>query len=134
MVKLIIGNKGSGKTKKLIDMVNTAARTSKGCVVCIEKGNHLTYDIVHKARLIDSDSYAISGFEAFYGFICGILAGNYDISEMYIDATFKIGGRDYEKFAEMVRKLDTVAKHIDIVFTVSCDISELPEDMRNYSI
>ncbi len=135
MIKLIIGNKGSGKTKKLIDLVNTASKTTKGNVVCIEKGTQLTYDIVHSVRLIDIDTYQVSGFEAFYGFICGVLAGNYDISEMFIDATFKIGGRDYVAFAEMIRKLDSVVdKETVVTFTVSCDISDLPEDMKSYSI
>lgn len=135
MIKLIIGNKGSGKTKKLIDLVNTASKTTKGNVVCIEKGTQLTYDIVHSVRLIDIDTYQVSGFEAFYGFICGVLAGNYDISEMFIDATFKIGGRDYAAFAEMIRKLDAVVdKETVVTFTVSCDISDLPEDMKSYSI
>ncbi|MFQ9873290.1 MAG: hypothetical protein ACLRVT_09975 [Oscillospiraceae bacterium] len=135
MIKLIIGNKGSGKTKKLIDLVNTASKTTKGNVVCIEKGTQLTYDIVHSVRLIDIDTYQVSGFEAFYGFICGVLAGNYDISEMFIDATFKIGGRDYAAFAEMIRKLDSVVdKETVVTFTVSCDISDLPEDMKSYSI
>ena len=135
MIKLIICNKGSGKTKKLIYLVNTASKTTKGNVVCIEKGTQLTYDIVHSVRLIDIDTYQVSGFEAFYGFICGVLAGNYDISEMFIDATFKIGGRDYAAFAEMIRKLDSVVdKETVVTFTVSCDISDLPEDMKSYSI
>lgn len=135
MIKLIIGNKGSGKTKTLINLVNTAAKTSSGNVVCIEKGTHLTYDIDRAARLINIDDYAVSGFEAFYGFINGVLAGNYDITDLFIDATFKIGGRDYDAFADMILKLDQVASgNVTITFTVSCDISELPEAVKKYSV
>lgn len=136
MIKLIIGNKGSGKTKKLIDLVNSAVKDTSGNVVCVEKGLKLTYDLDHQARLIDSDAYAISGFDAFYGFLTGILAGNYDITEVFIDATFKIGGKDCAAFGEMVKKLDELTgEHgVNITFTVSCDISELPEDIRGFSI
>ena len=71
MIKLIVGNKGSGKTKRLIDMVNDAVKTSKGNVVCVEKGNTLKFDVSHQARLIDIEDYAVSGFEMFYGFFSG---------------------------------------------------------------
>ncbi len=136
MIKLIVGNKGSGKTKMLINMVNDAVKTSKGNVVCIEKGNTLTFDVSHKARLVDIDSYAISGFDAFYGFLSGLLAGNYDITEVFVDATFKVGGRDYEAFAKMVDKLTGILgeRGTTITFTVSCDKSELPERIHQYII
>ena len=136
MIKLIVGNKGSGKTKMLINMVNDAVKTSKGNVVCIEKGNTLTFDVSHKARLVDIDSYAISGFDAFYGFLSGLLAGNYDITEVFVDATFKVGGRDYEAFAKMVDKLTGILgeRGTTITFTVSCDKSELPERSHQYII
>lgn len=136
MIKLIVGNKGSGKTKTLINMVDDAVKNTAGNVVCVEKGTKLTYDISHKARLIDTDSYSVSGFEAFYGFLSGILAGNYDITEVFIDATFKIGGRDYAAFGEMIKKLDKITKDggANFTFTVSCDLSELPEDIKAYAI
>ncbi|MCI8648992.1 MAG: hypothetical protein HFG20_02640 [Anaerotruncus sp.] len=136
MIKLIVGNKGAGKTKTLISMVNDAVKTSKGNVVCVEKGNTLTYDVNHQARLIDIDHYAVSGFDAFYGFFCGLFAGNYDITEVFVDATFKVGGRDFNAFAGMIEKL---VKLLDengatMTFTVSCDKSELPESVCKYII
>ena len=94
MITLITGKKGSGKTKKLIEQANNAISNSKGNVVFIEKGNQLTYDIGHEVRLIDIDSYKIGGFNAFYGFIAGICAGNYDVTDVLIDSTLKIGGND----------------------------------------
>lgn len=126
MIKLIIGKKGSGKTKKLVDMVNFAAQTSLGNVVCIEKGDTLTYSVTHKARLIDAESYGISGYGEYYGMVAGIKAGNNDVTDIFGDATLRIGSRDYDEltaFLERVSKIDDV----EFVFTVSADKEELPK-------
>ncbi|HBJ10836.1 MAG TPA: hypothetical protein DDY61_03890 [Ruminococcaceae bacterium] len=126
MIKLIIGKKGSGKTKKLVDMVNSAAQTSLGNVVCIEKGDTLTYSVTHKARLIDAESYGISGYGEYYGMVAGIKAGNNDVTDIFGDATLRIGSRDYDEltaFLERVSKIDDV----EFVFTVSADKEELPK-------
>ena len=108
MIKLIIGNKGHGKTKKLIDLVNSCVENSDGNVVCVEKEPKLTYDVSSKARLLETDTYRINGHKAFYGFLAGICAGNYDVTDILVDATFKIVGREYEKlpqFFEMLSEL-----------------------------
>ena len=133
MMKLIVGNKGSGKTKTLISMVNDAVAVSKGNVVCIEKGSVMTFDINYKARLVDIDNYDIVGYEAFYGFLTGILAGNYDITHLFVDATLRIGGRDYAALADMLTKLDKVVAErgdTEVIFTVSCDKADLPESIQ----
>lgn len=129
MVYLILGNKGSGKTKRLIDLVNVAVEKSNGNVVCIEKEKLLTYNVNYRARLVDTDQYNVSGYDAFYGFISGIIAGNHDITDILVDATLKIGGRDYEALANFLEKVSELSKTAeqDITFTVSCDESELPE-------
>ncbi len=131
MLKLIIGKKGSGKTKKLIDAVTSAADASKGNVVCIEKGDTLTYNITHRVRLIDVDHYGISGFDAFYGFVSGICAGNYDVTHICVDAVLKIGGRDFEALAVFFEKIVALSKDSDteFIFTVSADESELPDSI-----
>ena len=90
MVKLIVGSRGTGKTKKLIEQVQQAAKVSKGHVVCIEKGDSLRFDLSYHIRLIDIEEYGVKGPEAYFGFIAGLLAGNYDITEIFGDATFKI--------------------------------------------
>ena len=90
MVTLLIGIKGSGKTKKLISLANEAVTKSTGNVVVIEKGAKLTYDVTHKARLIDTDQYHVSGYDVLFGFISGICAGNYDVTDIFVDSTFKI--------------------------------------------
>ena len=134
MIQLIVGNKGSGKTKTLISMTNEAVSSSSGNVVCLEKGLKLTYDISHSARLVDTDEYGVEGFDSLYGFIAGLMAGNYDITHIFVDATLKIGGRDYEAFAVMVDRLVKLvsAHQVELTFTVSCDPSELPERLTQY--
>ena len=129
MVKLIIGNKGSGKTKRLIDLVNGAVESSNGNVVCIEKERLLTYDVNYRARLIETDYYKVSGYDAFYGFLCGVIAGDHDITDILVDATLKIGGRDYEALANFLEKVAQLSKTAeqDFTFTISCDESDLPE-------
>ncbi len=129
MVRLITGHKGSGKTKRLIEAVHDAVERSDGNVVCVEKGDTLTYDITHKARLVDADSYGISGFDAFYGFLAGLAAGNFDLTHVFVDATLRIGGRDYAALAEFLGRIAVLSDitHTEFVFTVSADDSELPE-------
>ncbi len=124
MVTLILGKKGSGKTKKLMDLCNAAVAQSKGNVVFIEKDNTLTYDVSHQVRLVSAADYAISGFDAFYGFIAGMCAGNYDITDIFVDSTLKIGGADMaalDAFVEKISKLD-----VKMVLSVSADKSEIP--------
>ena len=135
MIQLIVGNKGSGKTKTLIRMVNEAVNVSKGNVVCVEKGSVMAFNISHRARLIDIDDYNVEGYEPFFGFVAGLLAGNYDITDLFIDATLRIGGRDYGQFAAMVDKVKAIGSDgIKITFTVSCDPSELPESLQTYIV
>ena len=131
MITLSLGKKGSGKTKRLIDMCNKATAESKGNVIFIEKDSTLTYDISHAARLVVADEYGIKGFEAFYGFIAGMCAGNYDITDIFVDSTLKIGGRDMEAFAdfiEMLSKLQT-----NMVLSISADKSEIAERIAEYA-
>lgn len=135
MISMIIGNKGSGKTKRLVELVNAAVDASKGNVVCIEKGLKLTYDLTHKARLVDVDEYGISGFDALYGFISGMCAGDYDLTEIFVDATLKIGGRDYEELADFMAKLAPLSEKskVEIIFTISCDEEELPNRIFDFT-
>ncbi len=135
MIKLIIGNKGSGKTKILIDLINHALQTTDGNVVCIERGMKLTYEINHNVRLIDAEEYGVEGFDMFFGFLSGLLAGNYDIKDVFVDGILKIGGRDYDKLGELFDKVDALANKagVSVVFTVSADASELPESVKKFA-
>ncbi len=125
MIKLIVGKKGSGKTKKLVDMVNEAAATSLGNVVCIEKGDTLTYSVTHKARLVDVKEYSISGYPEYYGLLSGIKAGNHDVTHIFGDATIKIGGSNLEELAVFLERVSALSD-IEFVFAISADQSELP--------
>ena len=136
MISLLIGKKGSGKTKKLIEKVNTALASSGGNVVVIEKGMKLTYDIPHKARLVDSDEYDITGAPALFGFISGICAGNYDVTDIFVDSTLKIvtpatDDFDLERFIGDLEKLGKVSG-ANIVLSVSLSSEESPESCAKY--
>lgn len=132
MIKLIVGRKGSGKTKQLIDMMNAAAVKDHGSIVCVEKGAKLTFDIPHSIRLVDTDHYSIVGYEAFYGFVAGILAGNYDITDLFIDSVLKIGSSDLSDLGTFLDKVNALENEANIVLTVSADASELPESVKKY--
>lgn len=134
MISLILGHKGAGKTKKLISCVDEAVESSKGNVICVEKENKLTYDVNHRARLIATDDYEVKGYDPFFGFLAGICAGDHDITDVLVDATLRIGGRDYNdlaKFLEAVYDLSEVNEK-NFVFTISADREELPASIFNY--
>ncbi len=131
MINVFIGKKGSGKTKKLIDYANKAVETSNGNVVVIEKGLKLTYDITHKARLIDSDAYGIKGLDALEGFLCGICAGNYDVTDILLDSTLKIIGQDMAALTDLITKAKKLSEEANVTFTlsISADESEIPAEV-----
>ena len=133
MIKLFIGGKGSGKTKTLIEMVNNAVTASNGNVVCIEKGDKLIHDITYKARLIDTNAYAIEDAEALYGFIAGILASNSDITDIFVDSALKIVGNDTAAFEEMLAKLNKITAEVNLVMTSSIAVEDCPEAIKAYT-
>ncbi|EWM53398.1 hypothetical protein [Ruminococcus flavefaciens] len=133
MIKLITGKKGTGKTKILIDQINDAVRSTNGNLVCIEKGDNIRRSISFRVRWCDTESFAIEGAEAFYGFVAGMLAGNYDIKDVFVDGILKIVGRDYDALGALFEKLDKLTgDEATIVFTVSADDSELPESVKQF--
>ncbi|MBE6827460.1 MAG: hypothetical protein E7514_02450 [Ruminococcaceae bacterium] len=135
MISLIIGHKGSGKTKRLVDEVNAAMASSNGSVVCVEKETKLTYDVSSRVRLVATDDYAVSGFDAFYGFLSGICAGDYDITDIFVDATFRIGTRDYEQLADFLAKVNELGEKSSthFTFTISTDLENLPKRIFDFS-
>ena len=132
MIKMYIGGKGSGKTKTLIDLVNNAAQSSHGCVICIEKGDKLKLDITYKARLIDTDYYFVSDAEALCGFIAGILASNSDITDIFVDSALKIAKDDVAAFEAILPKLEKITKDINLVMTSSIPVDECPDSIKAY--
>ena len=134
MVTLLIGKKGSGKTKKLIELANQAVKESQGNVVVIEKGKKLTYDLTYEARLVDVEAYSVKGYDMLFGFISGICAGNYDVTDVLVAATFKIVGREFEKLPQFFDMLSNLseASDVDFYFTISCDKEDLPVEIFDY--
>lgn len=134
MLKLIIGVKGTGKTKSLINLVNAASAESKGDVVCIEKGAKLRYDVKSSVRLINTEEYFVADTDALYGFIAGILASNHDITDLFVDSALKICNNDaaaFDGFVELVAKL-TEKLNVNIVMTSSIPVEEASAVVNKY--
>ena len=130
MIKLIVGSKGSGKTKAMIDMINNSVKTTNGNIIVVEKGMKLTFDIDHAARLIDLDEYKVNGGEMLYGFIAGLMAGNYDIKEIYVDGILKVLNHDLTKLGVVLDEIAAITGDTaKAVITVSADEAALPHDV-----
>lgn len=135
MVKVIMGLKGSGKTKQLIDLVKKAVDTESGDVICLEKGPKLTYDIPHKARLIFASQYQFGSYAFLKGFISGLSASNYDITHVFIDSLYKVVD-DHSTAAveEFLDWLETFSdkENIKFTITVSMDPALAGAGMKKY--
>lgn len=136
MVQLIVGVKGTGKTKLLIEMVNRAVDTTNGAVVCVEKGTKLLHEIKYQARLIDTDEYTINDAHMLYGFICGICASNHDVTDLFIDSALKICGDKIDEFVSFIEFLEmlTQSHNIKIVMTSSIPSDKVPESIQKYVV
>ena len=133
-MQLIVGLKGTGKTKTLIEEVNKASNETKGVVICIEYGRKLNNDISTRARLVDAQEYGIDSADKLYGFLCGMVACNYDITEIFVDSALKICGDDinaFEDFAVKAANLTSTYK-IDCVMAVSCESASLSEKTSSF--
>ena len=120
LVKVIMGHKGTGKTKTLVELVKKAINEEHGNVVCIEKDKKLTYDIPYTVRLIHASDYKICSQEFLRGFLCGLYAGNYDITHIFIDNFFKmIGDTSCEEAADFLEWLEVFSEEHNVKFTIS---------------
>ncbi len=131
MITLIIGKKGSGKTKRLLDMCAAATQSSNGNVVFLEKDNTLTYNLDHKTRLVAMDEYGINSFGSLYGFIAGLCAGNYDITDVFVDSTLKIAGSNMQELEAFVESLSHLK--VNAVLSISADKQEIPARIAEYA-
>ena len=134
MIKLFIGAKGSGKTKTLIELVNNAANSSNGSVVCIEKGVKLRYDVKYQARLIDVNEYFVSDAQSLYGFIAGILASNHDVTDLFVDSALKICENDSAAFDKFLNEVNALIEklNVNIVMTSSIPAEEASETVKKF--
>ena len=134
MLQLIVGVKGTGKTKRLIQLVNERAEASQGDVVCIEKGEKLRFDIKYQVRLINTDEYSIAGANGLYGFLAGILASNHDVTDVCVDSTLKICNKDLSAFESIVENLNALSEKagVQLVMTVSVAPEDLSAATQKY--
>ena len=134
MIHIIMGLKGSGKTKKLIDSIKDSVANAHGDVVCIEFGQKLTYDLPHKVRLVDSKEYGISNPDMLKGFLSGLHAGNFDITNVYIDNLYKTIGADRANGEEFVKwcAAFAAANNMNITITISDDPELASEEIKKY--
>lgn len=134
MLKLMIGVKGTGKTKTLIEKVNAASAASHGNVVCIEKGTKLRFDISSKVRLVDTEEYLISDAQALYGLIAGILASNYDVTDIFVDNTLKICNGNIPALEIMLNEVSALLDRHDVnlFMTASLPVEEASETIQRY--
>ena len=137
MVKLIMGHKGSGKTKQLVDLVRETLEQGKGDVVVIEKERKLTYDVPYQARLIDAGAYDIGTYEFLKGLICGIHAGNYDIEHFFIDNFYKlVEDKSDEALVSFVKWLEkfSQSEKVEFVVSISADPDAVSEEIKQFII
>ena len=134
MIKVIMGLKGSGKTKQMIDSINETLAHAVGDVVCIEYGKKLTYDVNYRVRLVDSEEYGISNSDMLKGFLSGLHAGNFDITHVYIDNLYKTIGTDRANGEAFISWCATfaAANNMNITITVSDDAALASETVKQY--
>ena len=134
MIRLIIGKKGSGKTKTLIELVKSTLETTNGAVVCIEKGDKLTYDIPYQCRLVDADKYLIADGQSLFGFVAGILASNHDVGDIFIDSALKICQNDADGFDLFLTEIEKLVEEhgTNFIITSSLDPTEASKTVLKY--
>ena len=133
MVQLIVGNKGKGKTKHLLEKVNLQVKETKGNIVYLDKSAKHMYELNNKVRLIDVSQYMITNHDEFVGFICGIVSQDHDLEQMFLDSFLKIACLENEDITPVIEKLEKISQNygIDFVLSVSMDESELPEALKS---
>ncbi len=136
MISIIMGHKGSGKTKAFIDKANLAAVEESGTVVCIAEGDRHKFDLKSSIRLVDTTDFELDSYKVFYGFLCGIISRDYDITHIFIDSVTKIVNGNMEKLSTFLGYLERLAKEFNIKFTltISADVSEASDGVEKYLV
>ena len=134
MVELIVGKEGKGKTKQLLERVNSEIKTASGNIVFIDRNDKHMFELNNKVRLVNVAEYDFTNSSEFLGFICGILSQDHDIEQMYIDAVLKVAKTDKSELATVVKRLASIGEKFNVKFTasVTLDASEIDEEIREY--
>ena len=132
MVQLIAGNKGKGKTKHLLDKVNSEVKSISGNIVYLDKSTKHMYELNNKVRLIDVSQFMIENGSEFIGFVCGIISQDHDLQQMYFDSFLKISCLENADITDTIAKLEKISAStgVDFILSVSKDESELPEAVK----
>ena len=132
MVQFIVGREGKGKTKHLLDKVNTEIKNVQGNVVYLDKSTKHMFELNNKIRLIDVSEYLVTDSDEFIGFVCGIISQDHDLQQMYFYSFLKIACMEADELEKVIEKIEKISEkfHVDFVISVSRDESELPENMR----
>ena len=133
MIKLICGEKGAGKTKKILDMANDTAQTSKGSVVFLDKDDSHKLGLSYKVRLNDMSEWRVSSDNELVAFIKGMLATNYDITDIFVDSSLKICCGDVDAFAAILPQLEAITADVNLVMTVSIAVETCPDTIKAYT-
>ncbi len=134
MIQLIFGEKGSGKTKKILDIANNAADTAKGSIAFVDIDEDYMYDLNLSIRFINATEYALSGPKMFYGFLCGIAASDHDLEYIVIDSFMKIVRHDLDTLEELFRQMEKFSEshNIHLVLSLSCMPEQIPAFLQPY--
>lgn len=134
MVELIVGKEGKGKTKQLLERVNSEIKTASGNIVFIDRNDKHMFELNNKVRLVNVAEYEFTNSSEFLGFICGILSQDHDIEQMYIDAVLKVAKTDKSELATVVKRLASIGEKFNVKFTasVTLDASDIDEEIREY--
>ena len=132
MVQLIVGNKGKGKTKHLLDKVNTEVKDAQGNIVYLDKSTKHMFELNNKIRLIDVSDYLVSNSDEFIGFICGVISQDHDLQQMYFDSFLKIACVNESEIGAAIDKLEMISTkfHVDFVLSISIDENALPANLK----
>lgn len=133
MVQLIVGKKGKGKTKYLLDKVNSEVKTVSGNIVYLDKSTKHMFELNNKVRLIDVSDYAFENSAEFVGFVCGIISQDHDLQQMYFDSFLKISKLEDASITDVVNRLEVLSGKfgVDFILSVSCDESELDDSLKS---
>lgn len=136
MIQAIFGKKGSGKTKRIIDMANERVKVAEGDVLFIDDDNRYMFDLKHRIRFINASEYEIPDAHAFFGFLNGIAAMNFDLDTIFVDGFLRIVSADVHELEEFFQNLAKMSesKKINFAISVSADLQDVPESIRVYAV
>ena len=134
MVELIVGKEGKGKTKQLLERVNSEIKTASGNIVFLDRNDKHMFELNNKVRLVNVAEYDFTNSSEFIGFVCGILSQDHDIEQMYIDAVLKVAKTDKSELTAVVNRLAAIGNKFNVKFTasVTLDASDIDEEIREY--